>query len=116
MTFVAHGPALCGLGLYGLGGTDWVNYGGYTYLHRSAPMYWPKDEAELDTFAAAFDTLLYTKPPPEEAGFTRERCFGEVCVARRSGGCASLAMMPMPFPGPVPRPPGTPSPLAASAR
>jgi hypothetical protein len=104
MTVVAHLPALCGLGLYGLDGKDWVDYGGYTYLHRPVPMYWPTDEAELETFAAAFDTLLYTKPPPKEAGFTLQRCFGAVCVARRSGDCASSPMMAMPFPDPVPRP------------
>jgi hypothetical protein len=104
MTFVAHGPAVCGLGLYGLDGRDWVAYGGYTYLHRPVPMYWPNDKAELDTFAAAFDTLLYTKPPPEEADFTLQRCFGKVCIARRSGDCAALPMMAMPFPAPVPRP------------
>ncbi|MBV8121762.1 MAG: hypothetical protein JO081_17700, partial [Alphaproteobacteria bacterium] len=63
MTVVAHLPALCGVGLYGLDGKDWVDYGGYTYLHRPVPMYWPTDEAELETFATAFDTLLYTKPP-----------------------------------------------------
>ena len=104
MTFVAHEPALCGLGLFGLDGKDWVGYGGYTYLHRPVPMYWPKDRAELDTFAGAFDTLLYTKAPPEEAGFALQRCFGMVCVASRSGDCASLPMMAMPFPDPVPKP------------
>ena len=112
MSFVAHGPAVCGLGLYGLDGEDWVNYGGYTYFHRPVPMYWPKDDAELATFAAGFDTLVYTKAPPEGSGFTLQRCFGKVCVARRSGGCASLPMMPMPFPDSVPRPPDSLSPLA----
>jgi hypothetical protein len=116
MSFVAHGPAQCGLGLYGLDGKDWVNYGGYTYLHRPVPMYWPKDQAELDTFIAAFDTIIYTKPLPEGSGFTRGQCFGRVCIARRSGNCAALPMMPMPFPDPVPRPPSGPAPLEASAR
>jgi GPI mannosyltransferase 3 len=105
MSFVAHGRATCGLGLYGLDGYDWVNYGGYTYFHHAVPMYWPKDKTELDTFAVAFDTLVYTKPPPEYLSFTPEQCFGKVCVARRSGGCTSLPMMAMPFPDPVPRPP-----------
>lgn len=116
VSFVAHGPALCGLGLYGRDGKDWVDYGGYSYLHRSVPEYWPKDEAELARFAAGFDTLLYTKAPPEGSGFTLQRCFGKVCVARRSAGCAALSMMPMPFPDPVPRPLGSLSPLGASAR
>jgi hypothetical protein len=106
VSFLAHGPAVCGLGLYGLDGTDWAHYGGYTYFHRPVPMYWPKDEAELDTFAPGFDTLVYIKVPPEGLGFTSQRCFGRVCVVRRSGGCASLPMMAMPFPNPVPRPLG----------
>jgi GPI mannosyltransferase 3 len=104
-SFVAHGPAVCGLGLYGADGEDWVNYGGYTYLHRSVPMYWPKDELEFETLAAGFDTLVYTKAPPTGSGFTPQKCFGQVCVARRSGGCAALPMLVMPFPDPIPPPP-----------
>lgn len=99
-SFVAHTPAICGIGLYGLDGTDWVSYGGYTYFHRALPMFWPKDAAEFARLAPGFDTLLYTKPPPA-AGFTTGRCFGEVCVARRPGGCTPLPMQPMPFPAPL---------------
>ena len=104
VSLVAHGPALCGLGLYGLDGDDWVNYGGYTYLHGPVPMYWPKDEAEFDTLAPGFDTLVYIKASPEGSGFAPQQCFGQVCVARRSGRCAPLPMLAMPFPDPVPRP------------
>jgi hypothetical protein len=104
MSFVAHGPSICGLGLYGLDGEDWGNYGGYTYLHRPVQMYWPKDKAEFDTLSAGFDTLIYIKAPPEGSGFTPQRCFGQVCVARRSAGCAPLPMLAMPFPDTVPRP------------
>jgi GPI mannosyltransferase 3 len=101
VSFVVHGPAACGLGLYGLDGEDWVNYGGYTYFHRPVPMYWPKDEAALVAFAVGFDTLIYTKAPPEGLGFVRQRCFGEVCVARRRGSCQSIPLMPMPVPKPL---------------
>jgi hypothetical protein len=103
MSFVAHSPSVCGLGLYGLDGIDWASYGGYTYLHRLVPMYWPKDEPEFEALAAGFDTLIYTKAPPKGLGFMPQRCFGEVCVARRVGGCAALPMLAMPFPDPVPR-------------
>ena len=105
ISFVAHGPGACGLGLYGLDGNDWVNYGGYTYLHRPVPMYWPKDETALAAIAAGFDTLVSTKAPPGGLGFTPQRCFGQICVARRSGGCVALPMMAMPFPDTVARPP-----------
>ena len=105
MSSVEQYPAVCGLGLYGADGEDWINYGGYTYFHRSVPMYWPKDVPEFESLAAAFDTLVYTKAPPEGSGFIPKQCFGQVCVARRSGGCAPLPMPAMPFPDSVPRPP-----------
>jgi hypothetical protein len=95
---VAHRPAPCGIGLYGLGGNDWVVYGGYTYFHRPAPMYWPKDEAALIIAAPGFDTLLYTRPPPESLGFTTLRCLGEVCIAQRPGECRSMPETPLPLP------------------
>jgi phosphatidylinositol glycan class B len=100
-SFVAHGPAPCGIGLYGRGGDDWAAYGGYTYFHWAAPMYWPKDEAALAAFAAGFDTLVYTQSPPPPLGFATLRCFGRVCVARRPGPCRSIATMPLPLPDPL---------------
>jgi hypothetical protein len=97
-SFVAQRPATCGIGLYGLNGEDWGIYGGYTYFHRPAPMYWPKDETALIAAAAGFDTLLYTQPPPQTLGFNTLRCIGEVCVAQRPGGCRSIPMTPIPVP------------------
>ena len=99
-SFVAHGPAPCGVGLYGLG-DDWKAYGGYTYFHRPAPMYWPKDEAALAAAAGAFDTLLYTKPPPAALGFATAHCIGEVCIAQRAGSCRTVPMIPLPLPDPL---------------
>ena len=58
-SFAAQIPGLCGIGLYGEHGRDWVWYGGYSQLHRPVPMYWPADEAELAANAPAFDTLLW---------------------------------------------------------
>jgi phosphatidylinositol glycan class B len=97
-SFVAQRPAICGIGLYGLKGEDWGIYGGYTYFHRPAPMYWPKDEPALIAVADGFDTLLYTQPPPPRLGFKTLRCIGEVCVAQRPGGCRSIPMIPTPVP------------------
>ena len=103
-SFVARERAPCGIGLYGLGGNDWAYSGGYTYFHRPLPIYWPKDVAALAAYAAGFDTLVYAEAPPKGLGFTPQKCFGQVCVARRSGSCAPLPMMAMPFPDPVARP------------
>jgi phosphatidylinositol glycan class B len=97
-SFVAHGPAPCGIGLYGSGGDDWAAYGGYTYFHRPAPMYWPRDEAALIATADAFEILLYTQPPPLALGFTTLWCADDVCVAQRSGGCRPVPVTPIPIP------------------
>jgi hypothetical protein len=64
-------------------------------------MYWPKDETALAATADAFDALLYTKPPPRALGFATQQCFGEVCLARRTGGCRSAPMEPLPLPDPL---------------
>jgi hypothetical protein len=97
-SFVGRAPAFCGIGLYGLGGNDWAYSGGYTYFHRALPMYWPNDASELAAYSAGFDILVSTKAPPERLGFTRQQCFGQVCVARRSGGCRSIPMTSLPLP------------------
>ena len=97
-SFAASLPALCGLGLYGDGGDDWLRFGGYTYLHLPLPMYWPKDGPDLAAAAPAFNTLLYTIAPPPELGFTALQCFGRVCVAQRPGRCDARPMAAMPFP------------------
>jgi hypothetical protein len=90
MSLVHDMPSLCGVGLSGE--EAWVRYGGYTYLHRPVPMYWPKDDAELTASAAAFDTLLYDGAPPPQLGFTPVRCVGRICIARRAGSCEPREM------------------------
>jgi hypothetical protein len=100
-SFTAKLPAICGIGLYGAEGRDWVMYGGYARLHRPLPMYWPADEAELAASAPAFDTLITTAAPPAALGFDTVACFSEICVARRTGGCIAQSMAAMPFPAPV---------------
>jgi hypothetical protein len=64
-------------------------------------MYWPRDEAALAAAAGAFDTLLYTKPPPVSLGFATQHCICEVCIAQRAGGCRTLPMNPLPLPDPL---------------
>jgi len=98
---VAHDPSLCGIGMYGANAWSW--FGGYSYLHRPVPMYWPKNGAELATTAPAFNVLLYStgfgNPRPIiPAGFATQTCFGEACLARRAGRCETAAPTPMPFP------------------
>lgn len=104
MSFVAHDRAACGVGLYGK--YAWTWYGGYTYLHRPIPMFWPENEAQLRAQAPGFDVLLYSRrqlsaTPVMPTGFVRSRCFGRVCAASRPGRCAAIPMTPMPFPAPL---------------
>jgi hypothetical protein len=101
--YVRQETQLCGLGLYGGDGKDWVESGGYSYLHRAVPIYWPKDDAEFAATRSSFDTLIYTKTPPAESGFVSQQCFGSACVAQRPGRCESAPMMSMPFPPPIAR-------------
>ncbi|HTV90861.1 MAG TPA: hypothetical protein VME41_17750 [Stellaceae bacterium] len=97
--YVREMPGLCGVGLYGR--NAWVRYGGYTYLHRRVPLFWPATAAELKASASGFDALLYDRREtalPAGLGFSTLRCFGPVCVTRRAGACASLPPSPMWFP------------------
>ncbi|HEV8678224.1 MAG TPA: hypothetical protein VGQ90_02525 [Stellaceae bacterium] len=109
MSFVQRMTPPCGIGLYGE--NAWVRYGGYTYLHRPVPMYWPADEGELTADAAAFDTLIYdsadvaARPISATLGFTPAQCFGEICVARRTGGCTPRPLPQMWFPPQLRAPP-----------
>ncbi|HET8996718.1 MAG TPA: hypothetical protein VFN42_08620, partial [Acetobacteraceae bacterium] len=75
--------------------------GGYTWLNRSVPMYWPKGPAQLTHTMSGFDALIYSQALPPGLDFVPVRCFGPVCVARRPGGCAPIPEMPMPYPKPL---------------
>lgn len=96
MLFVHDMPRLCGVGLYG--DEAWVRYGGYSYLHRPVPMYWPKDAVELTASAAAFDTLLYDDTVAPAPAFKPVRCFGQICIAQRPGRCEPREMSRLWFP------------------
>jgi hypothetical protein len=92
-------PGLCGVGFYGK--NAWVRYGGYTWLHRPLPLFWPATQAELAATAPGVDALLYDRReqiPPPRLGFLPSRCFGPICVARRGGGCVALPAPSMWFP------------------
>jgi GPI mannosyltransferase 3 len=109
MAYVRDVPGLCGVGLYGK--NAWVRYGGYTWLHRPVPLFWPATQAELVATAPGFDALLYDRrerEPPASLGFRTQRCFGPICVAEHGGGCVTLPAPSMWFPPELRgmRPPG----------
>jgi hypothetical protein len=85
-TALAGAGPICGLALVG---QHWAASGGYTWLHRDVPIYLPDDGEALAAAWPGFDVALVS---PEYAGLLRgfrvERCWPEVCLARRAGGCA----------------------------
>ena len=91
VTLVARMPALCGLGLYGSEGRDWAGYGGYTYLHRPLPIYWPADFSEL---ASQAPNVMYPDrfvidldpPPGSFAAVRRGSLHRPLAQAAKAGG------------------------------
>jgi len=84
---IAHLPDVCGIELDGI---HWSNSGGYSLMHRDAPIYWFGAEdfvAHQDAFniVLAYDRKA---PPP----FVEQACFGRFCVAQRPGVCARWPM------------------------
>jgi GPI mannosyltransferase 3 len=101
--YVEHMQGICGIGLFGRDGHDWVNSGGYTYFQQPVPIYWPKNASEFADTDPGFNVLVSSAPPPEGMvqKFPYEKCFGSVCIGRRTGSCAAVPMMPMPVPDPL---------------
>ncbi len=100
-SFVANGPDPCGIAVYARVKNIWGASGGYTYLQKPVPLYWPKDRKALLADGRAFDTLVYLRPSPALPQYKTAQCFGTVCVARRSGLCRPRPMAAMPVPRPL---------------
>lgn len=76
-------PGVCGVGLRGY----WFWSGGYTWLHRDVPIV-PVTTATDAALSPAFNVLVTTDTlPARPAAFQLDRCFGQACLYRRSGGC-----------------------------
>jgi hypothetical protein len=89
MEMLGSDPSVCGVGLVNV---HWGWTGGYTWMHRDVPIVLVLDPPSLRRYGAAFDALI-VDPPNASAfggGFRIERCWEDVCVLRRSGGCAAL--------------------------
>jgi hypothetical protein len=107
--WLAGRPDLCGVLFYD---SAWTETGGYAYLHRRVPLYfptyamrlgpgdqlrWPIDmEARRRRTIYSEDAFNYVVAAPSslsqfEPRYRPSRCFGygeAVCVAERPGGCA----------------------------
>jgi GPI mannosyltransferase 3 len=100
-SYVHYLQPMCGVGLWENNIYGWSRSGGYTYIHRTVPIYHFSDRDGFADHAAGFDVLVYSGRLPDGFGFTPDRCFGELCVARRAGTCAAVAATPIKIPRPL---------------
>jgi GPI mannosyltransferase 3 len=81
-------PAVCGVGLAGIG---WGDTGGYTYLHRKIPVFPFPNQDVLWKFMPYFNAMLVQPNKPEKIGpFERQRCLEDACIYVRDGACVEL--------------------------
>jgi GPI mannosyltransferase 3 len=90
MARLAEDPTVCGVALAGI---HWAWTGGYTYLHRAVPLYIAEDPRHLARLAPAVNAVLVRPPEdvPRLAGFVRDACWTDLCIARRPGPCSPVA-------------------------
>ncbi len=79
---------VCGVGVWGM---DKSFTGGYTYLHRKIPLHvlekasYPKLKVQFPRFNALVTRL--ERSPQNIGHYSKEECWGEICLYRRFGGC-----------------------------
>lgn len=88
-------PALCGIAMRDM---EYWQGGGYAFLHRDVPIYFPirKESDGRVSFAIdsapAWNDLIAPPSSPVPQGYTRIACrptkAGGLCLYRRPGGCA----------------------------
>ena len=77
---------MCGVTLLHL---PWYVSGGYTWLHQEVPLFEPRSVEELTSVLPGSNIVVGRGAklfPPYEL----DRCFDDVCVYRRPGGCAAV--------------------------
>lgn len=68
---------------------NWWDYGGYTYLHHSVPIYLLATLDEVYDASGSFNVAVTSAPFPRGSlGFEQIRCGYGVCTYRRPGSCA----------------------------
>jgi GPI mannosyltransferase 3 len=87
--FVARMNSVCGIGLLD---RHWDETGGYAAFHHAVPLYWGTASDPLDRASLAFNTVIYDRGKLLGTGYVERACFGDVCVAQRSGACFPVPM------------------------
>lgn len=87
-TRLAGGEGTCGVALLGV---RWAFTGGYTYLHRDVPLYVIDEPAVAQRAWPGFNAALVPAAVAQRVpGYQAERCWEDVCVVRRPGGCVAV--------------------------
>jgi GPI mannosyltransferase 3 len=89
---VARLGAVCGIGVLD---RYWAETGGYAAFHHAVPLYWATPTEPLDPDSSAFNTVIYDREKRLGVGYVRQSCFGNSCVAQRSGTCSPQPMTDM---------------------
>jgi hypothetical protein len=85
---LSHSPTLCGVAIVG-DFYSWADYGGYTYLHRSVPIYLVPNKDQIEKLSPSFNTLVISERLSEQArDFVPAKCWGLVCLYTRPGTCS----------------------------
>lgn len=87
---LSRSPTLCGVAIIGdFYSWSWADYGGYTYLHRSVPMYLVPNKDQIEKLSRSFNTFVISDRLSEHTGdFVLANCWGHVCLYKRPGTCS----------------------------
>ena len=87
---LSRSPTLCGVAIVGeFHSWSWADYGGYTYLHKSVPIYLVSKKDQIETFSPSFNTFVISERLSEDPGeFALAKCWGLVCLYKRPGTCS----------------------------
>ena len=88
---LSRSPTLCGVAIVGdFYSWSWADYGGYTYLHKSVPIYLVPKKDQIETFSPSFNTFVISEHLSEDPGeFVLAKCWGLVCLYKRPGTCST---------------------------
>jgi hypothetical protein len=87
MAALSRDQDVCGVGLYNV---KWWSTGGETYLHHNVPLLELDSPPRLEADRGDVNVLL--APEGSEgvpSAFKPTECFNQICVLKRSGGCAA---------------------------
>jgi len=84
-TALSRRDDVCGVALLDLG---WGFSAGFSYLHHDVPLFEVRNPDEIPTAQPHANYLVSRRVDAARlAAYSRERCWGRICLYRRPGGC-----------------------------